>query len=76
MERTQIILNTQLKRELVIYSREHSKSISQILREIASQFLSQQKRQVGVKGLLQIAGMAGSKGPRNLSKQVDKILYS
>lgn len=76
MERTQIMLTKQLKQELSLYSQEHSKSLSQVLRELAERFLFQQKRQVGVTGLLRLVDIAGKNGQKNLSREVDDILYS
>ena len=76
MIRTQILLDNQLKKELLSYSQVCNKSISQITRESLRNFLNspKKKKQVGLAGLIKISKM-NFVGPKNLSKQVDQILY-
>lgn len=77
MIRTQILLDNQIKKELLAYSDLHQKSISQIIRESLRSFLikSGKKKQVGLAGLLKISKMGFRGGPKNLSEKIDETLY-
>lgn len=77
MIRTQILLDNQIKKELLSYAQLYKKSISQITRESLRSFLikSKKKKQVGIGGLERISKMGFTGGPKNLSEIVDDILY-
>lgn len=77
MIRTQVLLNEQLKKELVSYSRLYDKSVSQVIRESVRAFLNRPKakKQVGIAWLQKLSEMKITGGPKDLSERVDEILY-
>jgi len=73
---TQILLDNQIKKELLSYSNLYKKSISQIIREsLAVFFAKKKKKQIGIGGLEKISKMGFTGGPKNLSEIIDDVLY-
>lgn len=77
MIRTQVLLDNQIKKELLSYAQLYKKSISQITRESLRSFLvkSKKKRQIGLGGLQKLLEIRAIGGPKNLSEKIDEFLY-
>ena len=83
--RTQILLDSQTKAELLSLSQTTNQSISQLVRRFVSQQIKEEKKKIkrtkkmsGVEALLAMAKSAkklGLKGPRDLAQNHDYHLY-
>lgn len=76
MQRTQILLDPELKQALRRYSKNRHTSVSELIRTILRLGLSNMNDgAVGWKGLHNLLDMSKKGGPRNLSKTIDNTLY-
>lgn len=77
MIRTQIYLPKELYQAIYLVSKKEKKPKAQVIREVLEKDMSKKQENVG-STLLEIAAMAKKykwKGPRDLSKNIDKYLY-
>ena len=77
MIRTQVYLPKQLYQEVDLVAKEEKKPKAQVIREAIEKDMGK-KRGNASKFLLEIAAMAKKnkwKGPKDLSKNIDKYLY-
>ncbi len=76
MQRTQILLDQDLKKVLGRYSRARSTSVSAVIRSVLRlHFKHINQTQMGLGGLRRLIATGEKKGPRDLSEQVDETLY-
>ncbi len=77
MQRTQILLDHELKQSLVRYARASHTSVSNVIRTFLRRDLltAPAQKSVGAKGLAAVLALSKPGGPRNLSDQVDETLY-
>jgi len=76
MQRTQILLDQDLKKVLSRYSRARSTSVSAVIRGVLRLHLKHMNQtQMGLGGLRRLIGIAEKKGPRDLSAKIDETLY-
>ena len=75
MKRKQIYLTETLERELNLQSKRENKPQAQVVREILEEGLQRKERKIPAgEFLLRMASHAG-KGPKDLSKNLDRYLY-
>ena len=76
MQRTQILLDSELKQALRRFSKSRQTSVSELIRTILRLGLSNmQSEAVGWNGLHNLLKISKKGGPRNLSKTIDETLY-
>ncbi len=81
MTRTQVYFTDEHKRELTVLAAKKKKKFSQVLRDVIESGLKNElaviRKRVNRSDLLKkFVGFDKSKGNRNLSKNIDKILYA
>lgn len=76
MQRTQILLDQELKKVLSRYSRARNTSVSEVIRGVLRVHLKHMNQtQMGLGGLRRLIAMSEKKGPRDLSERIDETLY-
>lgn len=75
MIRTQLYLPEDTRLDLYLLAQKEEKRVSQIVREILNEGIKRKKQASGGKTLLKIARYGFTKGPKDLSTNIDSYLY-
>lgn len=75
MRRTQLYLPEETHSELLFLAAKEKKVVSQIVREILKEAILRKKQASRGRFLKKLADYGATKGPRDLSSNLDKYLY-
>lgn len=75
MKRTQLYLPEETHNELLFLAAKEKKVVSQVVREMLKEAILRKKQVSRGKFLKKLANYGVTKGPRDLSSNLDKYLY-
>ncbi len=74
MKRTQLYLDEKIHKELSGQARKENRTISDLVRDFVNEGLAIKKVSNDPQALIKLSKF-GFRGPRNLSKEIDKVAY-